>query len=90
MTTNHPEKLDGALVRPGRADVVRTIEAPDGETTARMARSWYGDEVDTLGLAKALQTIEPIPSAAELEAHFDRCETITKALETVEDISKAR
>lgn len=44
MTTNHPEKLDPALVRPGRVDISLHIEAFDAGQAMQMARKLYGNE----------------------------------------------
>lgn len=90
MTTNHPERLDPALTRPGRADVVRSIQPPDAETTANMARSWYGAQAPVEPLVQALQALRPVPSAAELEAHFDRNADAAQALERLPQLTQAR
>jgi hypothetical protein len=42
MTTNHPEHLDPALMRPGRVDVILTFEYPDSETIVRHFTFFYG------------------------------------------------
>lgn len=44
MTTNHPDKLDPALVRPGRVDISLHIEAFDAAQAMQMARRMYGNE----------------------------------------------
>lgn len=90
MTTNHAERLDPALIRPGRADVVKTIESPNAETTRKMAVSWYGEKEDLGLLVEALQKLSPVPSAAELEAHFDRCVDAGEAARRVGEIVLAR
>lgn len=40
LTTNHIEKIDRALLRPGRFDAVISIDAPDAETAERIVRSY--------------------------------------------------
>jgi chaperone BCS1 len=42
MTTNHPEKLDHALVRPGRADVKELFDYFGADEQRRMAERFYG------------------------------------------------
>lgn len=41
MTTNHPEKLDHALIRPGRIDRVFQFENPDSDTIHRHFQFFY-------------------------------------------------
>lgn len=40
FSTNHPEKINRALLRPGRLDAVITIEAPDAEASERLVRMY--------------------------------------------------
>lgn len=42
MTTNHPERLDPALVRPGRIDRTLAFENPDSDTIHRHFEFFYG------------------------------------------------
>lgn len=42
MTTNHPEHLDEALMRPGRVDRVLAFEHPDRKTMQRHFEFFYG------------------------------------------------
>lgn len=67
MTSNHPEKVDPALLRPGRSDRRITIGKLEATEVWTMAERFVtpeqaGDIVDSLDLAKRL----PIP-AAELQ-----------------------
>lgn len=43
MTTNHREKLDAALIRPGRIDVQLEIGSPDSDQIRRLANRFYPD-----------------------------------------------
>lgn len=53
LTTNHPEFLDAALVRPGRVDVQQLIDNASGTQVARLFRAFFSDgEYD--GLADVL------------------------------------
>lgn len=47
MTTNHPENLDHALVRPGRIDRIFTFENPDSDTIRRHYEFFYGQAPST-------------------------------------------
>jgi chaperone BCS1 len=44
MTTNHPDKLDPALIRPGRADCHIAVSSPTPYQAAVMFGRFYGDE----------------------------------------------
>lgn len=46
LTTNHIEKIDRALLRPGRFDAVISIDAPDAETAERIIRAYAGTLLD--------------------------------------------
>lgn len=46
LTTNHPEKVNPAMRRPGRIDLVLNIEPPNAETVQRMLRSFLGEWLD--------------------------------------------
>jgi hypothetical protein len=49
LTTNHPEKLDPALVRPGRIDRILEFENPDSETIHRHFEFFYGHKAKYRG-----------------------------------------
>jgi DNA replication protein DnaC len=44
FTSNHPEKLDPALIRPGRADVSLNIDYPNHDTLMRIFRYFFPHE----------------------------------------------
>lgn len=68
MTTNHPEKLDAALIRPGRADIRELIDAPDAGQASRMFEKFYPKSTSQ----QNLRFIEALPknnvSMASLQA----------------------
>lgn len=69
MTTNHFDKLDPALTRPGRMDVVEEIQPPDAEQIARLYEMYYGVPLeDTLGLDNSVSRF----SHAEIGECFKR------------------
>lgn len=43
LTTNHVEKIDRSLLRPGRFDAVIRIDAPDHEAVQKLIRYYGGD-----------------------------------------------
>jgi chaperone BCS1 len=54
-TTNHPEKLDKALVRPGRFDLVKHVGYLNEESFIRMFNRFYPDnEISNIELKKDL------------------------------------
>lgn len=42
LTTNHIERIDKALLRPGRFDALIQIQAPDADTVGRLIRAFAG------------------------------------------------
>ena len=48
MTTNHPERLDPALVRPGRTDMMIEVGALEQDEMVAMFKRFYGEEAGTL------------------------------------------
>lgn len=64
MTTNYPERLDDALIRPGRADVHETLSHLEADDQVRMANRFYGR-------ALFIPSKQPVSPAA-LQAAFMR------------------
>jgi chaperone BCS1 len=58
MTTNHPEKLDTALIRPGRADVRVEIGHPDRGQVSRMFERFFPQTTNQ----QNLRFVEALPS----------------------------
>lgn len=57
MTTNHPDVLDSAILRPGRADMCEHFGAADPGQVARLVSHFYGAPVtvaDTRGLPEVM------------------------------------
>ena len=94
MTTNHVERLDAALIRPGRVDLSERL----GDATAFQARTlfarFYDDakDVDAAALADEMASrVEADEqrgrsvSMAALQGHFIRCGPI-EALATYDDL----
>ena len=47
MTTNHPETLDPALIRPGRVDYEVQFEKSRGEDIKDLLRYFYSSDYNT-------------------------------------------
>lgn len=45
LTTNHMDKINPAMIRPGRLDAVIEIDAPDAEAVQRLLRLYAGDTI---------------------------------------------
>lgn len=69
MTTNHIERLDPALIRPGRIDWRREIGLADGKQAARMFQAFYPDRVD-LAEAFVAALDGRVLAPAALQGHF--------------------
>lgn len=50
LTTNHPEKLDGALLRPGRVDLHERLHLLGKEDQCKMADLFYGENNEFKGV----------------------------------------
>lgn len=46
MTSNHPEVLDEALIRPGRVDLVEHFGLASSKEISRLLARWYGTDVE--------------------------------------------
>lgn len=73
MTTNYADRLDHALLRPGRVDVVQNFDYADADQAARLFSHFYdsGDNCLKFGqtaVRAAIERAERPPSMAELQA----------------------
>jgi mitochondrial chaperone BCS1 len=59
MTTNAPEALDPAVIRPGRVDLTETFGLADAGQAARLVSHYYGVPLDA---ADASGTAEVAPA----------------------------
>jgi chaperone BCS1 len=85
MTTNHPEKLDPALIRPGRADLRVDIGWPDAGQISRMFERFFPGTTPT----QNLRFIEALPttqvSMAALQAHLSKYSDAEEAIRTAQE-----
>jgi SpoVK/Ycf46/Vps4 family AAA+-type ATPase len=88
MTSNYPEKLDHALIRPGRIDVTADFKKCTNETIIEMLEFFYDIELETSELKSIIQLEEYFISPAELgkwmfETIDDHKICIEKLLKTI-------
>ncbi|XP_072300199.1 mitochondrial chaperone BCS1-like [Eucyclogobius newberryi] len=72
MTTNYIERLDPALVRPGRVDLKQYIGHCSHWQLAQMFGRFYPEtpQSDRDGFAAAALSVHPEVSAAQVQGHF--------------------
>lgn len=91
MTTNHPEKLDPALIRPGRIDLTEPIELPNHDQRVRLFKRFYPDNCCLA--EKFAKAIEPNVSMAELQGHMlkysDSADAAMFHVDELEDLGPA-
>lgn len=71
MTTNHPERLDSALIRPGRVDLAKHIGAPTADQVYRLTKRFFQEarEEELLEFAESAAA-QPKISMAALQNHL--------------------
>ncbi|KAJ3374458.1 hypothetical protein GGF31_007236 [Allomyces arbusculus] len=74
MTTNHIDRLDPALIRPGRVDVKVLVDWPSDAQVRRLFAKFYDDDAKADRFVDALQKEGGVegwrPSMAALQGHF--------------------
>lgn len=76
MTTNHPEKLDPALIRPGRTDYRVEIPTLDKPSLEAMYTSYFGPQ----GAKEFASAIGGGSTGADIECLLDTCQNGQEAL----------
>ncbi|MGB3313450.1 MAG: AAA family ATPase [Albidovulum sp.] len=82
MTTNHPDRLDPALIRPGRADMHVELGLIGAGTAARLFARFFPDRPDLVpGFEAALGAARFTPAALQgwLLAHAEDAESAASA-----------
>jgi len=70
MTTNHPERLDPALIRPGRADRRCELSAPDASQASRLFHRFF-PRASREQITRFVDCLDPADaSMASLQAHL--------------------
>lgn len=64
MTTNHYERLDPALIRPGRVDLAEMLDDAVGEQAERLFIKFYGNARDSRQIEEGTEVL----SATEVQA----------------------
>ena len=59
MTTNHYDRLDPALIRPGRVDIHEILDDAHGEQAERLFRKFYGSSALSRGIVGGVDEREP-------------------------------
>jgi len=65
MTTNHYDRLDPALIRPGRVDIHEILDDAHGEQAERLFRKFYGSSTLSRTNSTAGNEIEAVPRPGE-------------------------
>ncbi len=87
-TTNLPQELDEALLRPGRFDEVIYVKLPDENARKEIWKGLAGDDVDYELLAKNSNRLTPADIKAIVETVKNRVEFQEKRKPTTEDYLK--
>ncbi|CAE8612404.1 unnamed protein product [Polarella glacialis] len=90
MTTNHPEKLDPALIRPGRIDKIFNLNYMVGEQSAKMIGHYFQQELSQEEAERICQLIDGTSkTGVALEITPARLEQLCAENEEIEDLCLA-
>jgi mitochondrial chaperone BCS1 len=94
MTTNHPERLDPALIRPGRVDRHLHLGLADGDMTLRLFERFYGaleaDLAATILAASPQMALSPANIQGAMLLHRDCPAIAFQALNNKMTLPEAR
>ena len=92
MTTNYPSKLDAALLRPGRIDLMLEFRKCSIEMLLTMVQNFYEDEVDTSSLLD--ERLNEVLTPAEVQEilcnYIDDAEGAVQQIKTLAKRSRCR
>jgi hypothetical protein len=92
MTTNYPSKLDAALLRPGRIDLMLEFKRCNVEMLLTMVQNFYEDEVETSPLLD--EQLNEVLTPAEVQEvlcnYIDDAEGAVQQIKTLATRSRRR
>lgn len=94
MTTNHIERLDTALIRPGRVDFKQLIDYPNEEQIEAFTKQLYTDCNPEIAseFVKAVKNLKCYPSMAQIQGlflkHKNEPDALVGDIQTLVEMSK--
>lgn len=91
MTTNYPDRLDKALIRPGRVDMIEEVTYCTDEQLKRSYSHFFPEEPECnaeIFKTNAKHVLEQI-SMADVQAYFMKYQNARDALENTSQLSKS-
>lgn len=81
MTSNHPEHLDQALIRPGRIDMMIELKQMETKHAVQMVKHYLGHCIDVQVIESKLKSCKRQFTPAQLEQMCIRARTVSQFLE---------
>ncbi|KAL1413681.1 Complex III assembly protein translocase and chaperone [Vanrija albida] len=91
MTTNHYDRLDPALIRPGRVDLHELLDDAAGEQAYRLFVKFYaaGGGAEEAAAEKAVEAGDPDPLLRDEKLSVDEIETLGRDVAAAVDAARA-